>query len=850
MSSSRLYPNVTAPCYKCDRNKSGAVTVNNGKQIYVECRQYNQFGIEMETRRSVMLSELSRKRLIRIERIGVDTAEFSANNTLRFNASSRGAGGLSKYECGRDLQVAEWIPFKKLGFTEMIYVHHDACKKNFIGTELQELMFPQDSYSEALTPRGAYSDLAIEAAGMEITRTANFSDIVGVFGSAQRERAAYDGILAQAFWAYNDFAYFQANKYSVDTSVFIDGTYLVLKFGGLQQSFKLDSADPNPENHVYESVSEALQAVVNWLNTEITTAGGNRIVDATFAGVELFVTMRFTEHLLDLQMLVSDQAEVDWVKCPVNAGVTVEAVQNTMPIDERPHLINYRKYNSLNIGTELVNDVFELIARLQDEPLSERQQWALYIDPKLMTMYKQYLATAGAEKPKTMLTDVLPFVETLEALNNTGLFFITAIEADGQSDRFRNILHLIDVTNNTILIQPDYSCQKIEFTYETLHGVLVKDFRLFGANLLCSPFINQLKTPHENTLPVLPCYDRRVRENMRKPSGTQACSLSASFDVSFFENSALYALFNPITLQTEIFVLQEGEQRPADALPVIEFKVTDKTTGIAPSDLPGVQYSYVLTTSGGAQLSINGIANPTFMVVGLSESASFNIIQTVSAGNCTDTYNYADNLGELQVSSSCSDVPVELQATFRAINLFTVDGTWNEDVSVTVNGNPALIDLTGNLDNNAAGAAQIINQWFADNGYNAANNFATATPNGLSVYSDNVVFVALDPSGNNDAFSRRITLAIADLTAYSPLDGAESYEVRVWCYGDVRPNTPSYNYLPGFNGEPAVVLDDCETFNVEVILKNFLGCTFTRFISVARAVVYSNTVFTEIMHNV
>jgi hypothetical protein len=809
-------------CYKCTSKQK--IEVRNGKQVTVECRQYTRYGLAMIAFQSAQLTELFDKKLIDIVDIGVDSAEFEAQKVFRSVARSRGAGGLNKHECGVDYQPLELIHFRKLGHTERIYDHHKVCPKEYIGTVLQDMIFENGRYSDANNPDNALSDMIQEASQRAISEAGNLNDIIGIFGSADKYSNAYNGILAQAYWAYTRNAHFQSLVYVVNETVFVDGTYLNARYSGVTYSVKLDVSQPSdPDQGHYQTTAEAYNAIAVWLNDQVLGVGNKKLVDATFVGNEIFVTSRWTEATIDLKLTVSEDSAVNWETCTVLNGVTIDIVENAMSIDERPYLVNYQAYTMNNVLTQLPMDIFAAVKDMETDLMLPGQSWGLYIDEKLYNMYKQALLIGTMNQPMKTLEEVFGGeIFTLKALSRnggTGLWFITAIS---DNPALRNVKHLID----SMAAQMPYigltpNCREMEILFDTLHGVLVRDFRLFAANLLCSPMaaILDQKDPDEQTQKLLPCYDRRVRENMQNPTGTTGCTVQAGFvQKAFFKDNTKYALPNiePGTGYT-VYQLQAGDTRPLDALDVWTLQLQDTTTGIPIEQLPGTTYEYRLITNDGVEV-VSTAQNPIFSFFGGVDGVVFNVIQTVNTGACEDVYNYSQRSGNnFELLNPCDDVNLELAGTIRLSDFYVVTSVELDTEVETSEGN---IDLSGNSSaTDVEGAAEIINQWFLDNGFEGT---ATAQGGTLVIYSPEVEFIAIDPDTANDLFVRTPALSIVDNTTYAENNPVDSYAVKVWCVGDPEPVNATFNALPS-----AELVDSCDSWNVSVTVTSEFGCIWT-----------------------
>jgi hypothetical protein len=814
-SVSYLYDNEDRQgCYTCNTNLTNSVKVA-GEQRKLECRMYTEKGIIFENRLTAQTPLWEQGMgLMAIVDNGVDTSAFKFAPQIKFKSQSRGGGGLSKYDCGTDFQPMEYINYTKNGYTEMVYVHHKNCPKSFISTALQRDVFTNDSLTDAYDPDNMLSDSIIMAARETVAHAVEYTDIVGIFGGSNADTAHYDGILAQAYWAYTGVAFFQSVKFTIDETVLLTGTYLHAKYGGSEIDFLFDSTQvSNPAINRFQTREEIYDALVFWLNNDVLTESGRRYVDATHIGNEIVATSRWSEQQVDLQMFVDTKATVkSWADCATFAGVSIELLQNNMSIDERPYLVNWRKYTIDNILTALPNDIFAATIDMREDNMLEGQRWSLFIDPYLWKLYLHALQIKPSEATgydlRTSFENRVHSLRALGVHGGTGIWFVTATS---DSEELRNLVHLVDVQGNEDLqmyVGMSANCREVEFFYETLHGVMVRDFRLFASNLLCSPFAKLLKEPYEKTLQVLPCYDKRVRERFIDPvNSLQNCKINARFVISDeYINGAIYALPDGLG-GFAIFELAEGETAPVGALPVYEIQISDTTTGIPVGST--VTYEYVVTTAEGTEFILTD-KNPVIQYIGAAAGLTFNIVQTVSIeGGCTDTFVASQSYGAdfpFELQGECNTLNVLLKGTvFRSTEyVLTKAANFTDSVTAFVNGVSNTITMAG-----AASVADIaanINAWFLLNGYVGT---ATAGVGTVTVDSAQVIFI----SSGLDLFVNDTLISIEDFTAWDSADGLASVEIDVALL--------NYTALPDMEatGRTAV-----QTVTVDGSLVSKLGC--------------------------
>jgi hypothetical protein len=826
-SIAQLYSNKSQrqSCYSCSRGKG--VIEQRGKEMRIECRHFTKKGNMLETQITARQSDLFEKELIHIVDIGVDTAEFESDKEMRFKTQSRGGGGLSKYECGNDYQIPEIVRHKKYGYTEMLYVHYKDCPRQYIGTELQDMIFEDDMFDESYNTDNMFVDMVQLGARQTISNSLQYVDIIGIYGSANEDANMYDGILAQAYWAYTRNAYFNSVQYEVDETELTTGKYIHAKYAGLQLTVLFDSSQASDASiNRFATYAEVYQRIVDWLNFEVKTEGGRKFVDATYTSNRIIVTSKWTEATVNLQLNVSSSATVNWLECETYNGVIATTLQGTMPIDERPHLVKWQRYTLDNILKELPNDIYLATRDMDSQLLNNGQRWVLYIDEYVWKMYRQARSSRTNQETQQNLEDDFT-VYTLNGLSQnggTGIWFVTA---SSQREVRRNVAHLID-TRRAGMAPIDISisddCRELKVLYEVLHGVLVKDFRKFASNLLCSPFASLLQEPYEKTIKVLPCYNKRVREEFDRFSSGADCNLEASFrKVAEYRNAALYAVPNAVG-GFDIRVLEAGGTLPTGALAVYEIKFEDTSTGIPADKLASTTYEYEVTTSDGMSYTLTD-KNPIVQYIGSAAGIAFNITQTVAYDNCESNYDASLDYGQdypFVMSGGCNALDLNINGRFDRTSVYFVDSGAGYDVDIRVEtpSGVELIDLSGNGAADAEGAAVIVNQWLSDNGY-AGNAQGVGTL--LTVYSPDVIFETLDPVGVKVDFTEEISFSVFDQTIYDEFDGLDSVELKIWCQPNAEATATIYDELVVNEIAPV-----CGTggWNVKATVTTKLGCTF------------------------
>lgn len=811
----RLYDDEQrAVCYEVTGNRSVKV---DGKTRELECRKFTDKGIIFENREVAEMNQLVMGNVAAVVENGIDTAQYSYQPKFEFDIQSRGGGGLSKFDCGFDAQKVQYSRHRKEGYVEMLYVHWADCMRSYIGTEWQDMITPDGSGEGLLDPETMVTDDIIAAARRSKSIAVNYNDVVGIFGGPNKKANSYDGVLAQAYWAFTQNAYFMSNQYTVDDTTFVDGTFLHAKYAGVHTSIdlELDSTQPSdPSLNRYQTVAEAMVALAQFLNTEAIKTNGKRYVDAVASGNSVVVTSRYAEMLVDLDMFVSTDPIVEnWLNCGEYTGVSLEIIRNNMPVDERPFLVNYQKYTFDNILTALPNDIFRATSDIDEELIMDNQEMYLVIDPDLLNNYKHALEMRTNQATSFNLMDKFEGrIIAHKALANEGLWFVTA--GSTQEDA-RNIACLVDVQGegNVFLVpesnRPD---GKIEFGHETYHGVMVRDFRLFAANLLCSPFVSRLKEPYEKTVKLLPCYNRRVREVFDEtPDRLANCKIDANFVIEAeYQNEAKYEL------DGVIYTLEDGQTRPAGALPVYEIQLKDTSIGIPAGEV--ATYSYEVIAEDGTTVVYTD-KNPIIQFSASASGITFNVRQTVTVGDCSSFFVASDNYEvdyPFTMVGACGEINASLLGTiFRTPNYTLASGfTFASDINVFVSGVADTIDMSTATD--LASAVDLVKGYLDANGY--PGEVAGTAGDMVITGSSLVVFV---DNAAAEAFDNPKLVTIEDQTAWDEFDGLASFEGSVYCVAGTPPASPQFTELPD-----AEAIADCGgTFYANGQIQSNLGCT-------------------------
>lgn len=803
-------------CYSVNTALDRTVKVR-GKKRKIECREFTSKGVIFEGRMVAEQNELVSGGVAAIVANGVDTSQYEYEPMFDFDTQSRGGGGLSKYECGFDPQAIQYSQHKKYGFTERLYVHHENCTLSFISTAWQDMVFANDQYAEGFNESNMLTDALLVAARRSVARDVNKTDVVGIYGGPNKHAQAYDGVLAQAYWAFKGLAYFQSVEFTVDTSALVDGSYLHAKYAGVGCAIdlELDSTQPSdPALNRYQTVAEMMVALAQFLNQNAIKENGKRYVDVVAGSNSIVVTSRYAEKLIDLEMFVDNKATVaSWASCKSFTGVTPTIIRNNMPVDERPYLVNYQRYTVDNILRALPDDIYTATADIPMNKMLPGQEMYLVIDPKVIKAYRHALKTKTDQQTNYNLDDEYAgrIIEHT-GLEDTGLWFVTAGAAN---EELRNIACLMDMEGEeTIFVGPvdNMPDGRIALKYNVLHGVMVRDFRLFASNVLCSPFAANLKEPYEKTIPLLPCYDKRVRELFDEaPNRLEGCQIDARFELTAeYENEAKYELDGVIYTQ------EAGQSRPAGAKPVYEIQLTDTSIGIPAGEIP--TYRYDVTFEDGTMATYTD-KNPVIQFTSSMSGVTFNVVQTVDLGDCSSFFVASTHYNEdypFQMVGACGDISAIFNGTIYRTTSYTLPSgfTFASDINVFVGGVADVIDMSTATD--LASAVDLVKGYLDANGYPGE----VAGTGGDMVITDSSLVVFVDNAAA-EAFTNPKVVTIEDNTAWDQNDGLQSFSGSVYCTVGTPPASPDFNALPDM--EP---ITDCGgTFYVNGEIQSELGCT-------------------------
>lgn len=804
-----------ADCYRVNTSLEQTVEVR-GKERKIECRKFTKKGIIFEGRMVSEQNQLVTGNVAAIVPNGVDTAQYEYEPMFDFDTQSRGGGGLAKDECGFDPQAVQYAQHKKEAYTELVYIDHKNCSMSFISTAWQDMVFTNDSYADGFEDENMLTDALLLAARRRVARDVNRTDVVGIYGGPNKHAQAYDGVLAQAYWAFKGLAYFQSIEFTVDTSLLVDGTYLHAKYAGVGCAIDLEldtTQASDPSLNRYQTVAEMMVALAQFLNQNAIKENGKRYVDVVAGSDSIVVTSRYAEKIIDLVMFVDDKPMVDnWINCKGRPGVTYNIIRNAMPLDERPFLVNYQRYTIDNILRALPDDIYTATADIPMDKMMDGQQMYLVIDPKVIKAYRHALKTKTDQQTNYNLDDEYPgrIIEHV-GLENTGLWFVTA---GSTNEDLRNIAHLTDIAGGgKVYVGPANMVDDgtTALMYRTLHGVLVRDFRLFASNVLCSPFAANLKQPYEKTIPLLPCYNQRVRDAFDDaPDRLENCRIEARFELTEeYENEAKYELDGVIYTQ------EAGQSRPAGAKPVYEIQLTDTSIGIPAGEIP--TYRYDVTFEDGTMATYTD-KNPVIQFTSSMSGVTFNVVQTVELDQCSSLFVASTHYNAdypFQMVGACGDISAVFNGTiFRTPDYTLAAGfTANSNINVFVAGVADVIDMSTATD--PVSAAALVQAYL-----DAGNYAGTAVENAGALEitgSTSVIFV---DNVATEVFSNPKTVSIVDNTAWDVNDGLDTFSGSVYGTAGSPPATPQFSELPDMEA-----ISDFATFYVNGEIQSELGCT-------------------------
>lgn len=724
---------------------------------------------------------------------GVDGFRLESDIYFYSEARSIGSGGrLSQFDCGLDISEIQVQQHRKEAYPSLIYEHFEYCPKKFISKYLQSLVAPNNTMADFNSqPKMDMVRYLMQSANDAIRRAVQYSDVIGVFGApgVNSERTHYDGILAQAYYAATANVFYYTVKYTIDESIFIDGKYLAIGMGMPFFAVKFDTVSPDIAQNKFATRAECYQAICQWIMSSSSVGGSGVSLVATFSGNEIIVIDQRPAMKFELKFTVLNDTpteSIDWI----SEGISARVLQQAMTIDERPTLVQYRPYTPTTVLVDLLTDVqnvkvlFPLIvSQLMSSPTP--REWGLWIDPRLLQMYNNaYNQRTALSSPVGSIFDEFSGnVHQLTALENTGLWFV-APQGDIQNmNTGANLVHFVGGENLTSWF--DQRTDMVNLKMNTLHGIYAKDWRLFAANLLNSPFANQnlspnrkfdeagkAKTHKEYLQQLIPCLAESNRETRIVTNRSQICELNAGMRIDgIFLNEAKYAVQNPDGTYA-IHTLQDGDTRPFTAKNVYELHIQDATTGLQVGDTP--TYSYTITFASGAAI-VSTQANPIITFVGDGQ-ISLMIEQVVTAAGCSSTSYLGESTNMYEVVTGCGDIDFAIAGRIYKSDLYSITSATGWNTSITLS--TGTIDLSANTANTAAGAKAIVEAYLTANSLGGS---VEVDGNTMVVESPSVQFVSLATTPTATNFTRQWYIQIADNTIYDENNGVASVSLTYSC---------------------------------------------------------------------
>ena len=720
---------------------------------------------------------------------GVDGLRLESDIYFYTEANSIGAGGrLSQFDCGLDISTIQVQQHRKVVYPTLIYTYIDYCPNKFISTHLQYLVAPNNSLSDFNTqPKFDMVAYLMQGLNDSQRRAVLYTDVVGVFGSANKERAHYDGILAQAYYASTASAFFYTVQYTIDESIFVDGKYLTVGMGMPFFTVKYQTVSPIAAQNEFGTRAECYQAICQWIMSSSLSGSNGFAMVATCAGNQITVIDQRAAMKFELNFKISSsepENSIDWT----HEGISAVVSQQAMTIDERPTLIKYRPYTATTVLEDLLSDVQDakaLFPQIVQELMSGRE-WGLWIDPRLLQKYSDARARGAAMSSPVgnIFTVFNDNVHGLQALWDTGCWFIAPQGDVNNMNAGANFVHF---TGGQLLKNfYDPVTDKVMVKMASLHGIYARDWRLFASNLLDSPFVKnylpatrkfndptKAKTHQEYMQRHIPCLAESNREARIITNRTEMCQLNASMEIAgVYLNEAKYAVQN-LDGSYAIRTLQDGDTRPFTAKNVYELHIQDTSTGLQVGDTP--TYLYTATFASGASITSTQ-QNPIITFVGDGQIA-LTVEQVVTAAGCQATSYIGSANDMFQQIVGCGDIDFAISGRIYKSDLYLITSAtgWNTSIALTGGGS---ISLTGNSANTIAGAKTIIEAYLTTNNLGGS---VEVDGNDMIVESPSVGFVSLATTPTATNFVRQWYIQIEDNTVYDENNTVSAVSLTYSC---------------------------------------------------------------------
>lgn len=453
-------------------------------------------------------------------------------------------GGRTEYMCGTSPLPLKIKRFRKEYRPGWLYVDHEICPKNFIGTDLQSMFFADGAVTEGVDS-SIIGERVIEATTTQLANVLNPTLLRGVTGSTTY--GYFDGAVTQAFFASDPTkVYKHSVKNTIDdyTSLANGLHSLFVRVGGETVELKVDNTQQTPTGqdfinlsavsttYHYETVQELEDALVNYITTiEHPDNYTLRRYDAFMSNGSLFITARNYTDVIEFYITSIPCGQQPAFLCDVGdnmygvggIGITTEQLQCPMEFGGDVSLrLPYQKITKENAG-QVVSEYMCYFnentdpQNLLDENGAPLQVFAVMdpIDHGKLDTYKQF-HLANKTNPYFVKSESFDNsnILTSESLRGTGIFFITTAK------NFVPVINGLNDTLSSFFIDVCEKTSKLEFMFEMYAGIFPKCFGAIGINVdECSPFGKKLKgrTPQEvkyknnksyYTAGQIPCYDR------------------------------------------------------------------------------------------------------------------------------------------------------------------------------------------------------------------------------------------------------------------------------------------------------------------------------------------------------
>lgn len=454
------------------------------KRFDTELTQESRWGIMGE-------SQMISNNLLRIVDGAIDGKQWQTSSWGGGVLRGRGNGGGDKTMCFFDPQ--EWTRKlkKKTMQTELMYIHHQFCMRQFIAADGVHGVYFNDnsslgqiSRSTGLATKFLMKDMEAFALGLDM------NIVLGNFGldkgdqdgtSAVASGALIDGVIKQAIQNETG-TYFPAVQGTLPALV--APQEYALKYQGQFIGFYVDAA----------SLNQAINDICLDIN-------GAKMFTSVLDGQTLTITggdptkMIYGDNYLEIYV-----SEGDVSSCDKFEPFTV--LQNAMNCEymEEACLFPYKPLNKTNIYDEFLEVIQTVRAKLIGlsatgmlSDVASMQNMYIALPPEMHDLmdFARIHEMCGCENAieKTAAIErLMPRFIPLKVLAGTGIWFMTTPE---------NIAFLTDQAQGmNTEIWYDQECNKIKTRVEMVANVLILDHNLFATNAKGSPFASKLFAPY------------------------------------------------------------------------------------------------------------------------------------------------------------------------------------------------------------------------------------------------------------------------------------------------------------------------------------------------------------------